>query len=285
MRERRVPPHREGPMKILFIGDIVGRPGRHAVQTFLPELIEDGGVDVVIANAENASGGLGVTPETLEELNRLGIHAFTLGNHTWRKDTIIGDLKRVRTHSPLGAMAVLRPANYPHGVPGRGATILTLPDGRKLGLVSVIGRVYMESFDCPFKRCGEEVDRIRKETPLILVDIHAEATSEKVALGWHFNGKVSAVVGTHTHIQTADEWILPGGTGYISDVGMCGPTHSVIGVMRERVIEKFMTGLPRRFDIAKGPSHFCAVLIEADDGTGQCTRITRILKREETSAG
>ena len=268
-------------MNILFIGDIVGRPGRHAVARWLPGLCEQHGLDLVIANAENASGGLGVLPETLGELQKMGVHAFTLGNHTWRKEEITAHLDRVQKCGSVDAMPTVRPANFPQGVPGRGAAVVELTNGRRAGILNVIGRVFMEACDCPFQRADEELAWLREECNVVLVDIHAEASSEKVALGWHLDGRCTAVVGTHTHIQTADEWILPQGTGYITDVGMCGPYHSVIGVRRERVIEKFMTGLPRRFDLAKGPACFSAVLIEADEATGRAVRMERFLFRDE----
>jgi len=259
-------------MKILFIGDIVGRPGRKIVAKLLPELRARHQVDVVIANAENSAGGLGATPEILRELTDQGVHGFTFGNHTWRKKVLIGALEEMQQ--------VVRPANYPPGVPGRGYTILTLPDGRKLGLLNLIGRVYMEAFDCPFRVGAESVELLRTQTNTILVDMHAEATSEKIAMGWHLAGHVSAVVGTHTHVQTGDEWILPGGTAYITDVGMCGPYIGVIGSERHNVLHKFITGMPKKFEVAHGPNIFCGVVIDIDDATGKARSIERVLHRE-----
>jgi len=263
-------------MRILFIGDIVGKPGRRAVAAVLPDLVEERGIELVIANAENAAGGLGATPEILNDLRKLGIHAFTMGNHTWRKKSIVAELER--------GLDVVRPANYPVGVPGAGSLTVALEDGRKLGLVSVLGRVYMEPFACPFLTADAEIERLKEETNTILVDAHAEATSEKIALGWHLDGKCSAVAGTHTHVQTADEWVMPGGTAYITDVGMCGPILSVIGTDRDRVIGRFLTGMPHDFTVAKGPAQFCAVQIDIDDETGHAVEIERFLMREELEA-
>jgi 2',3'-cyclic-nucleotide 2'-phosphodiesterase len=260
-------------MKLVFIGDIVGQPGRKSVARRLPEVCAKWQPDVVIANAENSAGGLGTTPEILRELKGLGIQGFTMGNHTWRKKAIIP------------AMAdypeLVRPANYPDDMPGRGYTIIQLADGRKLGLLDLIGRIYMEPFNCPFRVADEIIPRLREETSAILVDIHAEATSEKIAMGWHLEGRCSAVVGTHTHVQTADEWVLPGGTAFITDVGMCGPINSVIGTDKDIVVRKFVTGMPEKFVVAKGPAMFSAVFVEIDDTTGNALRIERILLRDQ----
>jgi hypothetical protein len=259
-------------MRILFLGDIVGRPGRQSVGRWLASLREEHHVDLVVANAENAAGGMGATPEILKELRGLGVQAFTMGNHVWRKEELV---------AALGNMTdVVRPANYPSGAPGQGAMLVTLPDGRELGIVNLLGRVFIEPVECPFLAADREIARLRERTPLILVDMHAEATSEKIALGWHLDGRCSAVLGTHTHVQTADEWILPKGTAYITDVGMCGPMHSVIGVERRLVVEKFLTGLPRRFEVAKGPVMLNAVVIDMDDATGRARSIERIFLRE-----
>jgi len=259
-------------MHILFIADIVGQPGRRSVARWLPELCERHPIDLAVANAENAAGGIGATPPILDELKKLGVHAFTMGNHVWRKKELVTALDSMTD--------IVRPANYPAGVPGRGAAVITLPDGRKAGLVNVLGRVFMEPAECPFLHAGRAVAALREETPVVLVDVHAEATSEKVAMGWHLDGKCTAVVGTHTHVQTADEWVLPLGTAFISDVGMCGPAHSVIGVERDAVIQRFLTGIPVKFNVAKGPVLFCAVLIDADEDTGRARSITRIMERE-----
>ncbi len=262
-------------MKILFIGDIVGRPGRRAVARWLPALRETHGFDLVAANAENAAGGLGATPEILNELRDLGVRAFTLGNHAWRKKALLSAID--------GMTDIVRPVNYPEGLPGRGAMLIPLADGRKVGLVNALGRVYMEPNNCPFAATDKAVAWLRRETPCVLVDIHAEATSEKVAMGWHLDGRVSVVLGTHTHVPTADAWVMPKGTAYITDVGMCGPMHSVIGTNRDIVLNRFLTGLPGRFEVAGGPIQFCAALIELDDTTGRAKRIEHILQRENSS--
>ena len=259
-------------MKLLFIGDIVGKPGRSSVAQWLPQVREEFEIDIVLANAENAAGGLGATPEILGALKDLGIDGFTLGNHTWRKQAIIAALD--------GMPEIVRPANYPAGVPGRGHCVLRLKDGRKVGLVNLLGRVFMEPFACPFACADEVLETLQQETPLIVVDMHAEATSEKMALGWHLDGRCTAVLGTHTHVQTADERILPDGTAYLTDVGMCGPIDSVIGSRREPVIEKFRTGLPRKFEVAKGAAQFCGVVVKADDTTGRAQSITRVQRRD-----
>jgi metallophosphoesterase (TIGR00282 family) len=259
-------------MKIIFIGDIVGQPGRKSVAERLPEVRDRWKPDVVIANAENASGGLGATPETLRELRAMGIQGFTMGNHTWRKKNIIPAMSDFPE--------LVRPANYPPGTPGKGATLIPLPDGRKLGVLDLIGRVYMEPFDCPFRTADEMLPMLEEQTNAILVDMHAEATSEKIAMGWYLEGRCSVVVGTHTHVQTADEWIMPGGTAYITDVGMCGPIYSVIGTDKDIVVTKFATGMPEKFVVAKGPGIFAAVFVEIDDTTGKALRIERILLRD-----
>ena len=257
-------------MNILFIGDIVGRPGRAAVQDWLPELRQEFPIDIVVANAENVAGGLGATAEILDDLTKLGIQAFTLGNHTWRRKSLVGDIDRFSN--------VLRPANYPDVVPGKGAITVELSDGRKLGIVNLLGRVFMEAYACPFETARREIDTLRKTTTTILVDIHAEATSEKIALGWFLDGHCSAVIGTHTHVQTADECVLPGGTAYITDVGMTGPMDSVIGVEKELVIEKFLTGLPTEFRVAKDRPGICGAYIQTDDQTGRAESITRVMR-------
>ena len=260
-------------MKLVFIGDIVGKPGRQIVAQRIREIREAWQPDLILANAENAAGGLGATPEVIDELKRLGIAGFTMGNHTWRKKTIIAAMP--------GLPELVRPANFPPGLPGRGATVITLPDGRKLGLLNLIGRIYMEPFDCPFRAADALLPELLKETRTILVDMHAEATSEKIAMGWYLDGRSSAVVGTHTHVQTADNWIMPGGTAYITDVGMCGPIQSVIGTDKDVVVRKFVSGMPEKFDVAVGAALLSAVVIDIDDATGQARTIERILIRDE----
>ncbi len=255
-------------MNILFVGDIVGRPGRRCLAQCLPRLREQYALDFVIVNAENAAGGLGIIPRVVDELLKMGVSGITMGNHTWRKREFVNTIDKYRT--------VVRPANYPMGVPGQGSAVVELPDGRAMGLVNVLGRVYLDSFDDPFTRAREEVERLRQSVPVVLVDFHAEATSEKVALGWYLDGLATAVVGTHTHVQTSDERVLPKGTAYITDVGMTGPRDSVIGIEPPRAIQKFLTGIPSEFRVAKGPAILGAVVIQADDATGRAVSIERV---------
>ncbi len=262
-------------MKILLIGDIVGHRGRQCVARFLPELRAEYGLDLVVANAENAAGGLGATPTVIAELHRMGVHGITLGNHTWRKKELAGGLRNLDY--------VVRPANYPEGVPGQGSTILQLADGRLVGLVNLLGRVFMEPCVCPFETGLRTVQALRETASIVLVDFHAEATSEKVALGWHLDGLCTAVLGTHTHVQTADERVLPKGTAYMTDVGMTGPIDSVIGVERERAIRKFLTGMPSEFKVAKGRASLCGALLEVDDTTGLAISIQRISRIDNDS--
>ncbi len=255
-------------MNILFIGDIVGRPGRDIVAAWLPRLRERHALDAIVANAENVAGGLGATPSTIDELFKLGIDGITLGNHTWRKKELVSALDGIR--------GVVRPANYPEGVPGVGSAEVVLADGRSFGLVSVVGRVFMPAFDCPFTRARAEVDRLKTMVSEVIVDIHAEATSEKIALGWYLDGKCSAVLGTHTHVPTADERVLPKGTAYITDAGMCGPYDSVIGIDADRAVHKFLTGLPDEYRLAKGRCCLCAVVVETDGASGLAKSIRRV---------
>src|SRR5579885_2629287 len=238
-------------MNVLFIGDIMGEPGRRVIARRLPKLVMEHAVDVVIGNGENAAGGFGITPELAQELFDEGVQAITLGNHAWDKKEIVDYIR----HEPR----LLRPANYPDGVPGHGRTIIQTGTGDRVGIVQLMGRAYMPTLDCPFQGARREVTALKLETRAIIVDMHAEATSEKMAMGYFLDGEVSAVVGTHTHVQTADEQILPKGTAYITDIGMTGPIHSVIGIKKELAIEKFLTGMPRRFEVASGPALLCAV--------------------------
>ena len=260
-------------MKILFVGDIVGRPGRSCLARWLPRLRAEYALDFVAVNGENAAGGLGATPEVLAELTAMGVHAITLGNHTWRKR----DVAKAMDDMPH----LVRPANYPPGVPGQGSTFFARPDGRKVGVVNLVGRVFLDAFDCPFRKAVEEIESLRPFTPIILVDFHAEATSEKVALGWHLDGRCSAVLGSHTHVQTADDRVLPNGTAYITDMGMTGPMNSVIGVDTDRAIRKFLTGMPSQFQVAKGPAMVCGVVLEIEDDTGRALSIERVMRIEE----
>jgi metallophosphoesterase (TIGR00282 family) len=260
-------------MRILVIGDVVGKPGRVCVKRWVDALNAEHGVDLVVANGENAAGGLGATPAVLRELFESGVHVVTLGNHTWRKKELARNLDGLRE--------VVRPANYPEGVPGQGALVHTLADGRRIGVVNLVGRVFMEAAECPFLVGMREVRRLREETPLVLVDFHAEATAEKVALGWYLDGHCTAVLGTHTHVQTADERILPQGTAYITDIGMTGPHDSVIGVECERAVGKFLNGMPVEFRVAKGRPRLNAVLVEADEATGAAVSVKRVVRPAE----
>lgn len=258
-------------MRILFIGDIVGKPGRQILARMLPRLRADHRPDLVLANAENAAGGFGVTPAVGEELFAFGIDLLTSGNHVWDKKEIVAYIAK--------EARLLRPANYPPEVPGSGVHVLERR-GRPVGVLNLQGRVFMPTIDCPFRVGEREIDQLRVATPLILVDFHAEATSEKQAFGWWIDGKVSAVLGTHTHVQTADERILPRGTAYISDVGMTGSQDAVIGMERGEAIERFLMQLPRKFTAASGNLCLCAVLVDVDDATGTATSIRRLQVRE-----
>ncbi|MBX3320440.1 MAG: TIGR00282 family metallophosphoesterase [Nitrospira sp.] len=255
-------------MKVLCIGDIMGEPGRRAAARVVPRLIAQHQIDAVIANGENVAGGFGITPELAEELFETGISVITTGNHAWDKKETVGYFSR--------EPRLLRPANYPPGVPGNGSAVIETAGGERLAVLQLMGRVYMPTIDCPFQTAKRVLSRVKQETSAIIVDMHGEATSEKMAMGHFLDGEVVAVVGTHTHVQTADEQILPKGTAYITDIGMTGPLHSVIGVKKELAIEKFLTGMPRRFEVASGPSVFCAVLLELDPRLGKAITFERI---------
>jgi metallophosphoesterase (TIGR00282 family) len=255
-------------MRILFIGDIVGKPGRRAVHEMLPELISGYRIDFVIANGENAAAGFGITREIVEDLFEGRIDVLTMGNHVWDKKEILDFIADYES--------LLRPANYPASVPGRGSVVMPSLRGYHVGVVNLMGRVFMHPLECPFRTAEREIEKIRKRTKIILVDMHAEATSEKIALGWFLDGKVTAVVGTHTHVQTADERILPGGTAYITDVGMTGPFDSVIGTRKEIVLERFLKQIPNKFDVAKGDVRLQAVVIEVDEKSGTALGVERL---------
>lgn len=256
------------PVNILFIGDIVGSPGRQAVVRELHRLVDRHQVDLVIANGENAAGGFGITEETAKELFSLGVDVLTSGNHIWDKRDSFSFIGREER--------LVRPANYPPGTVGRGTTVVRTAGGVPVGILNLEGRVFMNNLDCPFRAADHEIEMLRESTPLIFVDFHAEATSEKIALGWYLDGKVSAVVGTHTHVQTADERILPGGTAYITDAGMTGSFDSVIGVRKELAVERFVTQMPVRFEVAKKDVRFNGVVIGVDPVSGQALSIERI---------
>jgi len=260
-------------LRILMIGDIVGRPGRRAVRDTLQTIRQELKIDMIIANGENAAGGTGITADIARELYDCGVDVLTMGNHIWDKKEIVSYIEQ--------EPRMLRPANYPPGTPGRGAGIFKI-NGTNVGIMNISGRVYLSNLDCPFRTADQIVESISGQTKIILVDFHAEATSEKIALGWYLDGKVSAVIGTHTHIQTGDERILPKGTAYITDVGMTGPRNSVIGVKANLVLQKFLTQMPVRFEVADGPYQFNAVVIDVDPETGRANNIKRIFNTESS---
>jgi metallophosphoesterase (TIGR00282 family) len=260
-------------MRILFIGDVFGQPGRRIVKEMLPALLGEYDPDLVLANGENAASGFGITPPLVEELLDTGIAVLTSGNHIWDKKEIYAYLNE---HSDG---RLLRPANYPHSVPGHGLHLGKTRSGFGYAVLNLQGRVFMNPIDCPFRTADEQLAKIPAEVKIRIVDMHAEATSEKVSMGWYLDGRVTAVVGTHTHIPTADETILPRGAAYITDLGMTGPYDSVIGIEKQSVIQKFLSQLPVRFEVAKGDVRLNAVLIEADPLTGRATSIQRIVRK------
>jgi 2',3'-cyclic-nucleotide 2'-phosphodiesterase len=255
-------------IRILFIGDIVGRPGRDLIRLHLAAIVEHHQIDFVIANAENAAAGFGITREIGEQLLDEGVEVMTSGNHIWDKKEA---LSYIGTEPRL-----LRPANYPEGAPGNGRYVARTRDGQSVGVVNVMGRVFMLSIDDPFTGVLKEIEALKERTRIIFVDFHAEATSEKIAMGWHLDGKVTAVVGTHTHVQTADERILPGGTAYLTDVGMTGPHDSIIGVEIDAALGRFRTALPAKFETATGNPRLNAVIVEADEQSGRAVDIERL---------
>lgn len=254
-------------LKILFIGDIVGKPGRKILKSLLNEIINEEETDLVIANGENSAGGFGITYDVSQEILSAGVDLITLGNHTWDNR----EISRVLDEEPR----VVRPANYPEGTPGQGYYIIETTKGVLVGVVNLLGQVFLEPLRCPFRVADEVINKIKKKTNVVIIDIHAETTSEKMALGWYLDGRVTAVFGTHTHIPTADERILPKGTGYITDVGMTGPLNSVLGINPEIVITKFLTKRPVRFEVASGPIKLDGVIIEVNE-YGLTTSIKRI---------
>jgi len=256
------------PVKLLFIGDVIGKPGRDALSRELHRIVDRHMVDLVIANGENAAGGFGITAETAQDLFKCGIHLLTSGNHIWDKKDSLEYIKREER--------IIRPANYPEGTPGRGSAIVSTPGGVKVGVLNLEGRVFMNNLDCPFRCADREIAKLKEQTPIVFVDFHAEATSEKTSMGWYLDGRVSAVVGTHTHVQTADERILNAGTAYITDAGMTGAFDSVIGVKKEEAIYKFVTQRPAKFEIAKKDIRINGVVIEVDEKSGLALGIERI---------
>ncbi|HOW72339.1 MAG TPA: TIGR00282 family metallophosphoesterase [Phycisphaerae bacterium] len=256
-------------VNLLCIGDVVGRPGRYAISQTLPHLAREYNIHCVIANAENAAGGSGLTPQLFEKFRRYGVDLITLGDHIYRRQEIIPVLE--------SSDRIVRPANMSPQAVGRNVAICQTKLGPKVAIISLLGRLFMKTMvDCPF----HAVDRVLKQLPpdvkIVVVDVHAEATSEKVAMGWYLDGRVSAVVGTHTHVQTADESILPNGTAYLTDLGMTGPFDSVLGRLKDRVIRTFLTNLPHAFDVAEGDPRLCGLLVGVESTTGKAEHVERI---------
>ncbi len=260
-------------MKILFIGDVVGRPGRQIAARLLPRLITRFNIDLCIANCENAAAGFGLTPKVYEQLKAMEIAVITSGNHIWNKREIYPLLDEQEV--------LLRPANYPEGVPGHGSCVVSTPGRARVAVLNLMGRVFLPAIDCPFRCADTAVAKLREETDVVLVDFHAEATSEKIAMGWFLDGRVSAVLGTHTHVQTADATILPGGTAYMTDLGMTGPRNSVIGVNKNIIIEKYLYQIPKRFDTAKGPGILSGAVLDIDGKTGRANSILPLRMEED----
>ncbi len=255
-------------MKILFIGDIVGKPGRKAVSQLLSDIVCRHEIELVIANCENAAGGFGVTRDIIEELYRNNINVLTSGNHIWDKKEVGEFIQDYET--------LLRPANYPEGVPGSGSVLARSFLGNTIGVINLMGRIFMQPLDCPFRVAEREIEKLRGKTSIIIVDIHAEATSEKQAIGWFLDGRVSAVLGTHTHVQTADEKILPCGTAYITDAGMTGSFDSVIGIKKDIILKRFLTGIPNKFDVATRDRRLQGVIVDIDENSGKSVGIERV---------
>ncbi|SER59222.1 TIGR00282 family metallophosphoesterase [Salipaludibacillus aurantiacus] len=259
-------------MNILFIGDIVGSNGRQALNEYLPKLKAKYRPDITIVNGENAAGGKGLTNKIYNEILQAGADIVTMGNHTWDKKEIFEFIN--------DAPRLIRPANFPEGTPGKGY-VIHKAGNQKIAVINAQGRTFLPAIDCPFKKIDDILAEVKKETSLIFLDFHAEATSEKLAMGWYLDGKVSAVVGTHTHVQTADERILPDGTAYITDAGMTGPYDGILGVERDVVIQRFLTSLPARFEVTKGREQCNGVFIKADNQTGRASDIKRISINED----
>lgn len=261
-------------MKILCIGDVVSRIGREMLFRYVDDLKYQKNIDVVIANGENATHGRGMARNAYNELMRSGVDIVTMGNHTWDCREEISIIMRKEDN-------VVRPANYAASCPGRGSLVFTAENGIKIGVINLIGRTFLEPHDSPFDAALKEIELLKKHTNIILVDFHAEATSEKLAMCFYLDGKVSAVFGTHTHVQTADEMIFPNGTGYISDLGMTGPQLSILGREPSGIIQRFLDGMPQKFELAYGKGQFCACIFDIDEESGKCTNIERLFIREE----
>lgn len=255
-------------MRVMLTGDVVGRPGRRAFREYTPRLRKEKGIDLVIVNGENSAGGKGITRSSLEELYSGGADIVTSGNHIWDKKEVL----ELIDSEPF----LLRPANYPEGTPGKGACVYPFK-AKNIGVLNLSGRAFMPALDCPFRKADLLLRELEGECDIVFLDFHAETTSEKMAMGWYLDGRVNGVVGTHTHVQTADARILPQGTAYITDLGMVGPWNSVLGVATDKILDKFLTGMPARFDLADGPNAYSAVIIDIDDRTNATTGIERIL--------
>lgn len=259
---------RSDKVVLLMIGDIVGRPGRSILREKLPFLKKEYDVDLVVANGENAAGGNGITQKIAQELFISGIDFLTMGNHVWDNKDVFNFIEE--------ETKIIRPANYPLGTPGQGYRIIKLENGIEVAIINISGRTFMNNLDCPFQTIDKILDKTKDITSIVIVDFHAEATSEKKAMGWYLDGRVTLVAGTHTHVQTADERILPNGTAYITDIGMTGPINSVLGIEKDIVIKKFITQLPVRFEVAKGPAQINGIIVEIDAHTGKAQNIQRI---------
>ncbi len=258
-------------IRVLAVGDVVGKPGRTACQAVIPRLRREQKIDFVIANGENLAGGSGITEATAGDLFHAGVDVITSGDHVFKKKETLELLSRHER--------ILRPANYPKAVSGQGSVVVRLENGLQIGVMNLIGRVFLKTVDCPFETAFRLTEEIRRKTPVMFVDMHAEATSEKVAMGWYLDGKASGVFGTHTHIQTADECILPQGTGYITDLGMCGPYRSVIGRDVEQAVQALLLQIPQHLEVAKEDIRFCGILFDVDAGTGKTLGVQRIQEK------
>lgn len=261
-------PDQPSRCRILFVADIFAQSGRRAASICIPRLVRERQVDFCIVNGENAAGGFGLTPNIARKLHSYGANVITSGNHVWDVKEFIPYLAKAEN--------VLRPLNYPQGVPGQGSLVAVSASGIKIGVINLQGRTHLPQIDCPFRLGRQAAEALKAETPIVFVDFHAEATAEKMAMGWHLDGLASAVVGTHTHVQTADARILPQGTAYLTDAGMTGPSQSVIGIRPEIAIERFMTQVPQRFKPAEGAAQFCGVLVDVDPFSGKAVAIERI---------
>lgn len=261
-------------MRILFLGDVVGQPARHALRRYLRSLRRRLAVDLVIANGENAAGGKGLDPDSAEELFDAGVDVLTSGNHIWQHRSLLPMLDK--------EPRLIRPENFAPGNPGRGWTVARTTSGVSVGVLNLIGRAFMGNYDCPFRAADAALPAISDHARILFVDMHGEATSEKIAMGWYLAGRVAAVIGTHTHVQTADERVLPGGTAYLTDAGMCGPIDSVIGMRRREVLGRFLDQRPARFEVAKGPVLLQGAVVEVDAASARATAILRVQERADS---